>query len=48
MKALKAVCLLVFTLAVLAVPATQAISHGLMSKTVVRDLPIGPFPPGVL
>ena len=42
MKSIKAVCLLVVTLAVLAVPA---VSQGLMSKTVVRDLSSGPFPP---
>jgi len=45
MKSIKAVCLLVITLAVLAVPATQAVSQGALSKTVVQDLPIGPFPP---
>lgn len=45
MKSIKAVCLLVLTLAVLAVPATQAVSRGLMSGTVVRDLGAGPFPP---
>ncbi len=45
MKSIKAACLLVLTLAVLAVPATQAISQGTLSKTVVRDMPVGPFPP---
>lgn len=45
MKALKAVCLLAVTLAVLALPVTQAVSQGLMSKTVVRDVGAGPFPP---
>jgi hypothetical protein len=45
MKTIKAVCLLVVAFAVLAVPATQAISRGLMSGTVVRDLGAGPFPP---
>lgn len=45
MKALKAVCLLVVTFAVLAIPATQAVSQGLTSRTVVRDLGVGPFPP---
>jgi hypothetical protein len=45
MKSIKAACLLVVTLAVLAVPATQAIYQGTLSKTTVRDLPVGPFPP---
>jgi hypothetical protein len=45
MKSIKAACLLVLTLAVLAVPAAQAISQGLISKTVVRDLGVGPEPP---
>jgi hypothetical protein len=42
MKLMKAACLLVVTLAVLAVPA---VSQGLISKTVVRDLSSGPYPP---
>jgi hypothetical protein len=42
MKAMKAVCLLIVAFAVLALPA---VSQGVMSKTVVRDLSAGPFPP---
>jgi hypothetical protein len=45
MKVIKAVCLLIVTFAVLAVPATQAVSQGLISRTVIRDLGVGPFPP---
>jgi hypothetical protein len=45
MKSIKAACLLVLTLAVLAVPAAQAVCQGTLSRTVVRDLPAGPFPP---
>jgi hypothetical protein len=45
MKSIKAVCLLVLAVAVLAVPATQAVYQGTLSRTVVRDLPAGPFPP---
>lgn len=45
MKFIKAACLLVVTFAVLAVPAMQAVSHGPMSKTTVRDLSSGPYPP---
>lgn len=44
MKSIKAACLLLLTLAVLALPATQAISQGTFT-TVVRDLSAGPFPP---
>jgi hypothetical protein len=45
MKSIKAACLLVLTLAVLAVPAAQAVYQGTLSRTVVRDLSAGPFPP---
>jgi hypothetical protein len=45
MKVIKAVCLLIVTFAVLAVPATQAVCQGTLSRTVVRDLSAGPFPP---
>ena len=44
MKSIKAACLLVLTLAVLAVPATQAIYQGTLSRTVVRDLFGRPIP----
>jgi hypothetical protein len=46
MKLIKAACVLLFTLTVLVIPATQAVSHGSMSKTVARDLGVGPFGPG--
>ena len=45
MKALKGVCLLIVTLAVLAVPAVQAHSQGIISPTTARDYSAPPFPP---
>jgi hypothetical protein len=45
MKSIKAACLLVLTLAMLAVPVTQAVYQGALSKTTVRDIAAGPFPP---
>ena len=43
MKSLKAVCLLLLTLAVLAVPAVQA--HSTVAPTTARDVVAPPFPP---
>jgi hypothetical protein len=45
MKSIKAACLLVLTLAVLAVPAAQAVYQGTLSGTIMRDVSAGPFPP---
>jgi hypothetical protein len=46
MRLIKATCVLLFTLALLAVPATQAVSHGVTLNTAIRDLVVGPYPPG--
>jgi hypothetical protein len=45
MKLIKAACLLVAALAILAVPAVQAQSQRIISPTTVRDLSAPPFPP---
>jgi hypothetical protein len=45
MKSIKAACLLVLTLAVLAVPAAQAHSQRIVSSGTVHDTYAPPFPP---
>jgi hypothetical protein len=45
MKSIKAVCLVLFTLAVLAVPAVHAQSQRTISPTTARDIGAPPFPP---
>jgi len=45
MKAIKASCLLVAALAILAVPAVQAGTQRVISSTTARDIGAPPFPP---
>jgi hypothetical protein len=46
MKAMKAACLLVAALAILAVPAVQAHSQRIVPSGAAHDTSAPPFPPG--
>jgi hypothetical protein len=46
MKSIKAVCLLVAALAILAVPAIQGHSQRIVPSGAAHDISAPPFPPG--